>query len=76
MQRKPAPRIYAFTQFLDDNFLRPTEINILQGDASKAKKILGWEPKIKFKELVKLMALYDLERFKKGEDKILIDSPR
>jgi GDPmannose 4,6-dehydratase len=59
---------------LDSHFLRPTEINILQGDASKAKRILGWEPKVKFKELVRLMALHDLERFKRGEDKIFIDA--
>ncbi len=58
---------------LDAFFLRPTEINILQGDARRAKKMLGWEPKVKFKELVRLMATYDLERFKKGDDKIFID---
>ena len=36
-------------------FMRPSDVEILQGDASKAKKELGWEPKIKFKGLVKLM---------------------
>jgi GDPmannose 4,6-dehydratase len=34
---------------------RPTEVDILQGDASKAKRVLGWEPKVKFKDLVELM---------------------
>jgi GDPmannose 4,6-dehydratase len=34
---------------------RPTEIDILQGDASKAKRVLGWEPKVKFKELIEIM---------------------
>lgn len=61
---------------LSPHFLRPTEINILQGDASRAKKMLGWEPKVKFKELVRLMTNYDLERYKRGDDKIFIDEPR
>jgi GDPmannose 4,6-dehydratase len=46
---------------LDERFLRPAEVNILQGDASKAKKVLGWEPKVKFKELAKMMAEHDLD---------------
>ncbi len=36
-------------------FMRPSDVEILQGDASKAKRVLGWEPKVKFKELVKMM---------------------
>ncbi len=36
-------------------FMRPSDVEILQGDASKAKRELGWEPKIKFKGLVKMM---------------------
>lgn len=40
---------------LDPNMIRPSEVVLLRGDYSKAKKILGWEPKTKFKELVKLM---------------------
>ena len=40
---------------IDQNMIRPSDIFLLQGDYSKAKKVLGWEPKIKFKELVKLM---------------------
>jgi len=36
-------------------FMRPSDVEILQGDASKAKRELGWEPKVKFKGLVKLM---------------------
>jgi GDPmannose 4,6-dehydratase len=45
---------------VDPEYFRPTEVQTLLGDASKAKRILGWEPKIKFKELVKLMTLHDL----------------
>lgn len=40
---------------IDERYFRPAEVDYLQGDASKAKKILGWEPKTKFKELVKIM---------------------
>ena len=45
----------------DERFLRPAEVDLLVGDYSKAKKKLGWEPKVKFKELVKLMVEADLE---------------
>ncbi len=45
---------------LDPRYLRPTEVDYLLGDASKAKKELGWEPKIKFKELVKMMVDSDM----------------
>jgi GDPmannose 4,6-dehydratase len=45
----------------DKNMKRPSEVDLLIGDASKAKKILGWEPKIKFTELVQLMVNNDLK---------------
>ncbi len=48
----------------DHKFMRPTEIKNLKGDYSKAKKDLGWEPKITFEELIKLMVDEDLKRFK------------
>lgn len=41
---------------IDPEYFRPAEVEFLLGDASKAKKILGWEPRTKFKDLVKLMA--------------------
>jgi GDPmannose 4,6-dehydratase len=41
---------------IDPKYFRPTEVNIVWGDASKAKRLLGWEPKITFTELVRLMA--------------------
>ncbi len=44
----------------DARYARPTEVDQLLGDASKAKRELGWEPKIRFKELVKLMVDADL----------------
>ncbi len=40
---------------IDEKYYRPSEVDILLGDASKAKDLLGWEPKVKFKELVKIM---------------------
>jgi GDPmannose 4,6-dehydratase len=45
---------------VDPKYYRPTEVNELCGDASKAKKILGWEPKITVEELAKEMVDYDL----------------
>jgi GDPmannose 4,6-dehydratase len=44
---------------IDTKYFRPSEIDILQGDASKAKKELGWEPKVKFKELVRIMTYHE-----------------
>lgn len=49
---------------VDKNYFRPTEVDLLIGDASKAKKILGWEPKVKFEELVKKMIQSDFEKVK------------
>ena len=49
---------------IDKRFIRPTETGPLIGDASKAKKILGWEPKHKFKELVAMMVDAHLARLK------------
>jgi GDPmannose 4,6-dehydratase len=47
----------------DEKFYRPSEVNFLQGDYSKAKKILGWQPKVFFKDLVKIMVESDLKLF-------------
>jgi len=46
----------------DRKFYRPSEVNLLCGDYSKAKKVLGWEPRVTFQELVKIMVEADLER--------------
>ena len=50
---------------IDKRLFRPHEVPLLLGDASKAKKILNWEPKTKFNELVKIMYNADLESHKK-----------
>ena len=46
---------------VDKRYFRPTEVNYLLGDASKAKKILGWEAKVKFSDLVREMVKEDLK---------------
>jgi len=47
--------------FIDPYYFRPTEVEILQGNPSKAEKILGWKAKTKFNELVKLMMEFELK---------------
>jgi GDPmannose 4,6-dehydratase len=49
---------------IDPRYYRPTEVDLLIGDYSKAKRQLGWEPKTKFAELVKLMVDADLKLLK------------
>jgi GDPmannose 4,6-dehydratase len=56
---------------VDPAYYRPTEVETLLGDYSKAKKELGWEPKVRFNELVQIMVEYDYkkakyERYKRG----------
>jgi GDPmannose 4,6-dehydratase len=46
---------------IDPRYFRPSEVDELLGDASKAKEKLGWEPKVRFKELVELMVDADIE---------------
>lgn len=50
---------------IDPRYYRPSEVDILIGDSSKAKEKLGWEAKTKFKELVKIMVDADIECVKK-----------
>lgn len=50
---------------IDPRYFRPAEVDFLIGDASKARQKLGWEPKVKFPELVKKMVDYDLETLKR-----------
>ncbi len=47
----------------DEIFDRPADVDILLGDASKAKRNLGWEPKVSFEELVSMMVRHDLENY-------------
>ena len=50
---------------IDPDYYRPTEVEILKGDASKAKKELGWSPKVKFEELVSIMVKADYDKINK-----------
>ncbi len=45
---------------IDPRYYRPTEVDVLQGDSSKAKREMGWEPKVRFSELVRMMVDHDL----------------
>jgi GDPmannose 4,6-dehydratase len=47
---------------VDQKFVRPAEVDHLVGDSSKARRDLGWEPKVSFRELVEMMVDADLER--------------
>jgi len=49
---------------IDPRYYRPAEVDLLLGDYSKAKKVLGWEPKVKFNELVEIMYKADYEALK------------
>ena len=51
-----------FEEFVQtsDKYFRPNEVDYLLGDPTKAKKILGWEPKTSFKDLVEMMVKSDL----------------
>ncbi len=50
---------------IDEKFLRPAEVDSLVGDASKAKRILGWQPSVTFEQMVEMMVLNDMELLKK-----------
>ena len=46
---------------IDPRYFRPTEVDFLQGDARLARRILGWEPTVSFKELVRIMVAADIQ---------------
>jgi GDPmannose 4,6-dehydratase len=52
---------------IDEKYFRPSEVDLLIGDYSKAKKVLGWEPKVTFRELAKIMVDADFIAEKKLE---------
>jgi len=52
---------------IDPRYFRPTEIDVLLGDPSKAKQKLGWEPKVSFDGLVRMMVREDLEEAKRDD---------
>ncbi len=50
---------------VDRRYFRPTEVDLLIGDSSKAQRELGWEAKVMFKELVRTMVDADIERVRR-----------
>jgi len=61
---------------IDPRYFRPTEVDYLLGDPTKAKTQLGWQPKVKFHELVRIMVDADLELMGEkapGEGKKILD---
>ncbi|BAF18649.1 Os06g0137700, partial [Oryza sativa Japonica Group] len=57
---------------IDKKYFRPAEVDSLQGDATKARKELGWKPKVGFQQLVEMMVDNDIELAKK--EKVLVDA--
>ena len=57
---------------IDKRYFRPAEVELLEGDASKARTILGWEPEVGFYELVEMMVASDLELAK--QERALVDA--
>ena len=53
-------------------YFRPSEVDNLRGSAAKAKEVLGWQPKVQFKQLVAMMVDADLEKAKR--EKVLVDA--
>ena len=60
-----------YTEFVkqDPRFMRPAEVDLLLGDASKARRVLGWQPQTSFEGLVRLMVDADLELIAREEGK-------
>ena len=50
----------------NNKYYRPSDVSFLKGDAKEAKKQLGWKPKVKFKDLVRIMCESDKKRSLKG----------
>ncbi len=57
---------------IDDRYIRPAEVDALQGDATKARRELGWEPKIDFSDLVAMMVEADLQLA--AQERALVDA--
>ena len=53
---------------VDPEFFRPVDVNILYGDPTKARNVLGWKPKVRFRDLVAMMVDADLESLRSAAD--------
>jgi GDPmannose 4,6-dehydratase len=56
---------------IDESYFRPTEVDVLCGDATKAREVLGWRPTVTFHELVRLMLEADLREAGLDPDRLL-----
>lgn len=54
---------------VDERYVRPAEVDLLIGDASKAREKLGWQPKVTFEELIKLMVEADQDRYRRRSER-------
>ncbi len=57
---------------IDERYLRPTEVESLQGNPAKARDILGWKPRVDFSELVRMMVAHDMDLAR--QEKVLRDA--
>jgi GDPmannose 4,6-dehydratase len=57
---------------IDPRYFRPTEVDVLLGEASRAKKILNWQPKVTFDKLIDMMIAADMQLAQK--EKTLVDA--
>jgi len=57
---------------IDKRYFRPAEVELLEGDSSKARRILGWEPEVDFSQLVEMMVASDLELA--NQERALVDA--
>ena len=55
-------RIEHLGVIVDPTLVRPAEVDLLQGDAAKAKRVLGWQPRVTFRQLIEMMVDADLAR--------------
>jgi GDPmannose 4,6-dehydratase len=59
----------------DPALIRPAEVDLLVGDAGKARRVLGWKPEVSFTQLVQLMVEADLERLRSHGERRSVNSP-
>jgi len=60
---------------IDPQFFRPIEVDALRGNSEKARRILGWEPRVSFSELARLMTEHDLEAARAEAQGLTSDTP-
>jgi GDPmannose 4,6-dehydratase len=59
----------------DPKLIRPAEVDFLCGDATKAREMLGWQPQVRFEELIKMMVEADIEAVQRAKNNLAIAAP-